>query len=387
MTASLQQSKENKPKWYIVLRWKDYQTNKWKTKWIKTDLLVSDNTKRKAEQKRLEVLAEWSSKIAINESDILFSEFLKQWLETAKHSISENTYFSYKSTIYKSICPHFEAKKIKLSDLKPYHIQDFYNSKLNEGLTANTICHFHANIHKALNYAVKTELIKENPADKIELPKKEKHIANYYTGEELKTLLKYAEGSALETVIYLAVWFGLRRGEIIGLKWDYIDFENKSLSIVGTVTDKGKTGSRIDNLKYRSRTKTESSMRTFPLTNDMVDYLKKLKEKQLKRQRSIKLYNMDWKDFVCVRPNGDLIPLDYVTRAFPRFLKNCGLRPIKLHELRHSNISLLIENGATMKEAQEWAGHSSYSTTANIYSHIEAKSKSKLTQTLQIILG
>ena len=88
-----------------------------------------------------------------------------------------------------------------------------------ENLSANTICHYHANIHKALDYAVKTERIKENPSDKIMLPKKEKHIAKYYTIDELKVLLDKAKGSSLETVINLAVWFGLRRGEIIGLKW------------------------------------------------------------------------------------------------------------------------------------------------------------------------
>lgn len=382
MTASIQ-VKANK--YYIVVSWKQ-DNGKRKQKWIKTDLTVVGNNKRKAEQKRIEVLREYETKISLTANDMLFSEFLKQWLEDTKKNISENTYYSYYQTIHSSICPHFDERKIKLCDLKPYHIQDFYNKKMEkEGLSANTICHYHANIHKALNYAVKTERIKENPSDNIELPKKEKHLAEYYTTDELKVLLEKARGAQLETVIYLAVWFGLRRGEIIGLKWEHIDLEKKTLSIVGTVTDKGASGSRIENLKYRVGGKTKSSVRAFPLTDEMVTYFQELKKKQLRNQKRIN-YNTDWIDFVCVRDNGDLIPLDYVSRAFPRFLKNNGLKPIKLHELRHSNISLLIENGASMKEAQEWAGHSSYSTTANIYSHIQAKSKERLSQTIQNLL-
>lgn len=382
MTASIQQ-KNNK--YYIVVSWKP-DGEKRKQKWIKTDLTVNGNNKRKAEQKRIEVLREFENKISLTANDMLFSDFLKNWLEDVKRNISENTYFSYRQTIYSSICPHFDERKIKLCDLKPYHIQDFYKKKMDEeGLSANTIWHYHANIHKALDYAVKTERIKENPANKIELPKKEKHIAEYYTADELKTLLEKAKGSPLETVIYLAVWFGLRRGEIVGLKWDCIDFEKKTLVIAGTITDKGSSGSRIKNLKYRVGGKTKSSVRSFPLTDEMVMYFQELKKKQEFNQKSIN-YNTDWLDFVCVRANGDIIPLDYISRAFPRFLKNNGLKQIKLHELRHSNISLLIENGASMKEAQEWAGHSSYNTTANIYAHIQAKSKEKLTQTIQNLL-
>lgn len=368
-----------------MVSWKP-DGEKRKQKWIKTDLTVNGNNKRKAEQKRIEVLREFENKISLTANDMLFSDFLKNWLEDVKRNISENTYFSYRQTIYSSICPHFDERKIKLCDLKPYHIQDFYKKKMDEeGLSANTIWHYHANIHKALDYAVKTERIKENPANKIELPKKEKHIAEYYTADELKTLLEKAKGSPLETVIYLAVWFGLRRGEIVGLKWDCIDFEKKTLVIAGTITDKGSSGSRIKNLKYRVGGKTKSSVRSFPLTDEMVMYFQELKKKQEFNQKSIN-YNTDWLDFVCVRANGDIIPLDYISRAFPRFLKNNGLKQIKLHELRHSNISLLIENGASMKEAQEWAGHSSYNTTANIYAHIQAKSKEKLTQTIQNLL-
>ncbi|MBE6756590.1 MAG: site-specific integrase [Ruminococcaceae bacterium] len=383
VTASVQ-TKGNK--YYIVLNWKSID-GKRKQKWVGTGLEVKGNNKRKAEQKRIEILQEWKDKITCNENEIMFSDFLILWLEETKYSISETTYYTYLTTVKNSICPFFKNRKIKLCELKPYHIQEFYNQKMEKDkVTANTIYHFHANIHKALDYAVKTERIKTNPSDSVSLPKKEKHIADFYTAEELKLLLDGAKNTKLETIVLLASWFGLRRGEIIGLKWQHIDFDSNTLSIKGTVTDKGKSGSRKKNMKYQEKAKTSSSIRTFPMPEAASAYLKELKAKQEKWQKS-PAFNAEFKDFVCIRPNGELIPLDYVTRNFPRLCEKCGLKRLKLHELRHTNISLLVDSGAAMKEVQEWAGHSSYSTTANVYAHVQSKSKIKLAENLANIIG
>lgn len=373
--------------YYIIINY--YQDGKRKQKWIKTELSVSGNNKRKVEQKRIEVLNEWKDKLVLNDRGVLFSDYLKLWLEETKHTISENTYFGYKQTIYNTICPYFESKKIALCDLKPYHIQEFYNMKMErDGVTANTVHHYHANIHKALRHAVKTERIMSNPADKekIELPEKQKHIADFYSADEMKRLLDYAKESSLETVIRLAAWFGLRRGEIVGLKWSSIDFSSKTLYVTGTVTDKGASGSKIENLHYVPTTKTTASLRSFPMSDFIIEYLLQVRECQEKRKQIYPNYNHKWDDFVCVRNNGDLIPLEYISRTFPELCKKAGLKRLKLHELRHSNISALLDSGASMKELQEWAGHKDYKTTANTYSHLQANSKKKMLEALEKIL-
>ena len=371
-------------RYYLVVSYsRDGKRNQ---KWIKTDYSVSGNNKRKVEQLRLQTINEWQDKVSLSDNDMLFSEFLKIWLEDIKHTISKNTYFSYRQIVLNSICPYFEEKKIKLCDLKPYHIQDFYKKKLDDDhVSANTIHHYHANIHKALAYAVKTERLLRNPADKVELPKKQKHIANFYSADELRTLLEAAKGTQLEPIVMFAAWFGLRRGEILGIKWECIDFETQTLHIVGTVKDKGESGSKIKNLYYEPAAKTSASIRSFPMSSSAVNYLFSLKAEQDERKKRPG-YNHQWDDFVCVRNNGDLIPLEYVSRYFPKLCEKAGLRRLKLHELRHTNISLLLESGASMKELQEWAGHSSYSTTANIYSHVQAKTKSKMTESLEKII-
>ena len=370
--------------YYIIIGY--YVGDTRKQKWIKTDLTVSGNNKRKIEQRRLELLREWQDKATLNDNQLLFSDFLMKWLDETKHTISENTYFSYRGTVHNVICPYFADKKIKLCDLKPFHIQDFYTFKLSNGVTANTIHHYQANIHKALSYAVKTERLKSNPADKVELPKKQKHIPVFYSTSELKNLLEYVKQTKIEPVVYLAAWFGLRRGEIIGLRWCDIDFDSKILYIRGTMTDKGASGSKLLNTHYVASAKTAASIRSFPMSDSTVEYLQKLKAEQDKRKGRVIRYNHKWDEFICVRDNGDIIPLEYVSRVFPQLCLKAGLKRLRLHELRHTNISLLIEAGASMKEVQEWAGHSSYNTTANIYAHIQAKTKSRLTQSLETML-
>lgn len=376
MTASIQ-TKSNK--YYVVLNW--MENGKRKQKWINTNLSIDGNNKRKAEKKRVEVLQEWEEKLsAVNHEDILFSDYLSKWLEETKCNISESTYSIYKMVIDGVICPYFAELGIKLSDLKTFHIQDFYTYKMkHDGISPNTIYHYHANIHKSLQYAVKTERIKNNPADNVELPKKKKYIADFYTADELKELIQAAKGTKIETVIYLAAWFGLRRGEICGLRWSSINFENKTLSVNGTLSN---------DLKYSNSAKTDTSIRTFPLTDEAVNYLQELKERQdSNRKRLKKHYNSDWLDYVCVKVNGDIIKPDFISRQVPLLCKRNGLRIITLHELRHSNISMLVASGASMKEIQIWAGHSDFSTTANIYSHIQEKSKIKLSESISSMLS
>lgn len=388
MTASIQTKGDM---YYIVLNWVETELEqgipkkKRKQQWVKSDIPVSGNNKRKIEAKRSEVLREWEDKITGNDNGMLFADWLSQWLEETQGQIAESTYFEYRKQIENSIAPYFREKKIKLRDLETYHIQEFYNMRLHT-VSANTVKHYHANIHKALSYAVKMGRLRKNPADNVELPEIKKRVADYYTTSELRQLLNNTSGSPIETIVYLAAWFGMRRGEIIGLRWSSVDLDRGVLSVTGVVKDKSKAGIKNRNLYYVPNPKTDSSIRSFPMSETAKKYLTELKAKQERWSKSPG-YNHDWDDFVCVRKNGDLIPLEYVTRTFPQLCEKSGMRPIRLHELRHTNLSLLLENGATMKELQEWAGHSSYSTTANIYAHVQAKSKEKLTATLEGILG
>ena len=233
----------------------------------------------------------------------------------------------------------------------------------------------------------RNERIKSNPADLVELPKKAKHIANYYDLDECKAIIDFAKDSPIEVVVFLAAWFGLRRGEIIDLKWEAIDFQSKTLSVIGTMSAWGEHGPTLEATHYKVTAKNSKSLRTFPMSDAAAEYLRKLKERQESLQQHRSNYNHTWDGFVCVKPNGDLISLEYVTKAFPKMTERARMKRLKLHELRHTNVSLLLNIGMNYKDLADWAGHSDVGTTMNIYAHLAVENKKRMTNALSQMLG
>lgn len=245
---------------------------------------------------------------------------------------------------------------------------------------------YHANIHKALKYAVKIDLIPTNPADKVERPKKNEFKGSYYSADEIHALTEVAEGTKLEIPVLLASFYGLRRSEVLGLKWDAIDFEANTLEVKHIVTQASIDGKKV--LVQADRAKTKSSLRTLPLVPHIRDRLLMLKGQQETYRRLCgKSYNRDYLGYLCVDEIGNIIRPNYVSEQFPKLLEKNGLRPIRFHDLRHSCASLLLANGVPMKQIQEWLGHSDFSTTANIYAHLDYASKLSSAQAMLEGLG
>ncbi len=368
MTATIAQKKGN---WYAVIQWRDSDGKQVK-KWRATGYTVKGNHVREAKAKANEIKREFELKQGIVSPDILFSDFLTLWLENKeRYSVRESTYHTYEKQINNIIVPYFKQKKIVLSDLTDEDIEQFYRYKIEtDDVKPETINRYHANIRKALSYAVKAKYITHNPCDTVNRPTGETYISDYYNESELKTLLTAAKGTVIETPVYLAAWFGLRRGECIGLRWSSIDFEKRTLIVNGVIKDKGKASTRNRDMYYDPMPKTKFSIRTLAMPDVAITYLRALKTTQEQRKQA-EGYNHQWDDFVCVRADGDLIPLENVTRAFPKLCKKCGLRPIRFHELRHSNISLLLSEGMDLKRIQQHAGHSDIRTTMNKYGHLQ----------------
>ncbi len=361
--------------YYIVLSYKDAD-GKRKTKWEATGLSVKRN-KKKAEALLLERRRNFMVPTAPAEirldDDILFSDFMLKWLEVTKSSIQITTYASYQGMVERIIVPYFRKRGIKLVDLKATDLQDFYTKQL-ERVKANSVIHYHANIHKALKYAVKIDLIPTNPADKVERPKKNEFKGSYYSADEIHALTEIAEGTKLEIPVLLASFYGLRRSEVLGLKWSSIDFERKSITINHKVTEQLVNGKYVPVVSDVMKNKT--SCRTLPLIPAVEAELLKQKEKQqLYRRLFGKSYRTDYLDFVCTDQEGKLLRPNFVTEHFEWLLRQYGLPHIRFHDLRHSCASLMVMNGVSMKQVQEWLGHSTFSTTADIYAHLDYKSK------------
>ena len=260
-----------------------------------------------------------------------------------------------------------------MADLKPSDIQAFYLEQLKR-VKANTVIHYHAIIHRALKYAVKTGLLPSNPADRVDRPKAERFVGSHYDSDEIKPLFDISVGTRLELPILFGAFYGLRRAEVIGLKWDAIDFERNTITIRHTVS-----AFTIDGKHYTvasDRTKTKSSMRTLPPVPTFKDRLLQCRKAQ-ENNRVLcgRAYCQDYLDYIMVDELGHLMRPSYLTAAFPALLEKHGMRRIRFHDLRHSCASLLLANGVPMKQIQEWLGHSDFTTTANIYAHLDYNSK------------
>ena len=363
--------------WYAVINYPDPQTSKRKQKWVSTKIPVREGRtthKKEAYPVMDSILADFKLKLELKDNDMLFSAWLLKYLDDTKNTRAESTNFSYRRTVTGSIAPWFDNRKLRLCDITTDHIQAFYNWKQSEdggSVKAATIKKYHSIIDPALRKASsgKQRRIEFNPAEDVALPKDDSVFeGDFYTADELKTLLKNAKGSKIETPVYLASWFGLRRGEAIGLRWDAIDFDRKTLRVKGVMRDKGKGGTRNRDMYYAPIAKTKTSLRTLKMPEACIEYLKKLKADQERRKKKAG-YNHEWDDFVCVRPNGDIIPLERVTRDFKNLCKRSGLKVIRLHDLRHTNCSLMIDNGASLVEAKDQLGHSNIHMTMK-YSHV-----------------
>lgn len=376
---------------YVVLNYRD-ENGKWKTPWISTNLPVKGNKKR-AENFMMDVRRNFippnvqriEEREAMQKGDILFTDFLLKWLRVAKSTVKLTTYASYEMMATRIIIPYFETLNIKLKELTTEDIQEFYNAQL-ERVSANTVIHYHAVIHRALKYAVKIKTIQSNPAVNVERPRKENFIGSFYDKKEINTLFDIIQGHPLEVAIKLAAFYGLRREEIIGLKWTAIDFENNTLTIQHTVTECNLDGKHIE--VASDTAKTDSSLRTMPLVTNFREMLLAKKEKQEHyRKLCGRSYCKEYLDYIFVNEMGERWKPRYLPDGFKRILEQNGLRRIRFHDLRHTCASLLLVNNVPMKKIQEWLGHSEFSTTANIYAHLDYQSKISSAEAMLTGLG
>lgn len=394
---------------YMVLSYKD-SSGKRKTKWFATGLPVKGNKKRaeamlaekrktfdpaveeaKKRQKSIsngvrttEAIVDFKL-IQKSGAKLLFTDYLEQWLKVVRFSIKEITFSSYKTMVENVINPYFRELNIALTDLQASDIQTFYALQL-ERVKPNTVIHYHAVIHKALKHAVKIDLLPSNPADKIERPKKNSFQAGFYDANEMNLLFDAVKGTRLEIPVMLAAFYGLRRSEVIGLKWDSVDFNRNTITIRHTVTTYNIDGKHVT--VASDTTKTKSSMRTLPLVPVFRERLAALQAEQKENRRLCGMcYNSDYIGYVFVDEMGNRIKPNYLSNAFGKLLANNGLRVIRFHDLRHSCASMMLANGVAMKQIQEWLGHSDFSTTANIYAHLDFNSKLSSAEAMMTGLG
>ncbi|WP_339125266.1 MULTISPECIES: tyrosine-type recombinase/integrase [Fusobacterium] len=366
--------------YHVVVYWINPITKEQESKSKSTGLKVKGN-KKKAEEIEEAFFQEVKEKYkdAYQEDKIekkekiKFLDFLEQSITNSKNSIEYPTYKSYRDQ-QRIINKFFSIKNLDLEAVTVADILDFYSYLSNiRKNTNNTVIHYHALLRKTFTEAHIRKLIKENIMLEIPRPKKEKYISEVFNLKEINIFLNHIKGHQFELEMNLAIFYGFRRSELLGLRFSVIDFDNNTILVNTKITSSEK-----EKLVAKQKMKNDSSYRIMPL----LDSVKKLIIQRMERIKKDKyffksVYTKKWEGFICVVENGELIKPGRLTRTFRKLINECGLKEIRLHDLRHSCATLLYEQDIQLKDIQMWLGHSDIQTTANIYSHFDYTRKEK----------
>ena len=381
MTGSLQ---TKSGKYYIVL----YVNGK--QKWISTGILVEGNNLRKAQKHMRAVLVDYEEKKIDLDENILFVDYVKLWLEEKKYEVELNTWESYEMYVNSIIEPYFSKRKFKLQDMTPQDIKTFFKY-LQKGSppyvaphSIESIKKYRVYINGAFKMAMEDSIIAYTPVDRVSLkksPEAESFKGDFYSGEEANILLDIFETEPMLPAVQLALFYGLRRSEILGLRWTAVDFKNNVIRIERTVVQ-NKT------IVDKKRTKNKKSLRTMPLTDSMKSMLQRLKKEQVANQL---LFGNVYKqsDYICRLADGTPLTPNYITHRFRKVLdKNVHkIKPIRFHDLRHTSASLLLAEGYSLHDIKLWLGHESIKST-EIYAHLQAVDKistaEKMSEIIQV---
>jgi integrase len=349
-------------------------------------------TRKEVQEKIREALNQKDKGMLSEPSKLTLQEWLKTWLEDYKQrELKESTWESYKSLIEDYINP--DLGMVKLSKLRTNDIQRFYNEKLTNGrkrnvkkdgeeitgLSTRTVKYIHTVLSGALKQAVKEGLIPANPADATTQPRQVKKEITPLSAEQVRYFLDNIKANWLYPVFVTDLGTGLRRGELLGLKWDVVNLKDGTATIRRSLIQvKGKVFLQED-------TKTKSSTATVKLPNTVVKELRKVKKQQAQYKLILGKAYQD-SDFVFTWPDGRYIRPDYLYHQYKNLLKENGLPDTRFHDLRHTFCTMLLESGEELSTVSKLARHSSFSITADIYGHLTTNMQNQAAEKIDAIL-
>jgi integrase len=326
-------------------------------------------TKRDAERRLREVLLSLEQGSYVKPNRMTVGELLRQWLKDyASMNTTDRTQESYRSIVERHLIEG--VGRTPLADLQAQNIQGYYAKKLSEGradgkggLSARSVVYHHRILSKALDYGVKMGLVVRNVAKVVEPPRAARVTMQTLSPEEVGRFLDVAKDTDYYVYFATLLYTGLRRGELLALRWRNLDLGSGELSVV-------ETAYRLGSGEYRIKEpKTSQSRRTVVLPHSLVELLKayRFDQELLRIQLGIGL-NAD--DFVFIRPDGSPMNPSAVTLAFRRIIKKSGLKRIRIHDLRHTHATLMLRAGIHPKVVSERLGHASIGITLDTYSHV-----------------
>ena len=343
---------------------KDAATGKYKYQWVSVK-----GTKKDAEKRLSEVLHQLDTGTFMKPGKTTLGEYMERWLQDyVWPNLAPRTAEGYESIIRCHLTP--ALGKIPLTQLKPEHLQRYYSDKLTGGrydgkgaLTPTTVSHHHTCIHRALKMALQWGLISRNPADAITPPRPQRSDIHTMNEDDLRAFLEAAKKTPYYAIFYLALSTGMRRSELLALRWCDVD-----LILCQIYVTRSLHHLRTGELVFRAP-KTAKGRRMVSLSPSAVSILREHEEKQKLDQAMLGI-PLKEDDLIFSNLEGKPLLPDTVSHAWVKLVKRTGLDGIRFHDARHTHASLLLTQGVHPKVVQERLGHATISTTLDLYSHV-----------------
>ena len=338
-------------------------------------------TKRKAQEELTRLLAHRNEGTYVDPTKMTLAEYLRHWLTAdIDRRVAARTAARHRGIVENNIIPRLGH--VPMRRLTAVHIEGFEAELQREGwmkrrrqpkaangevpastekrgLSAQTVQHVHRTLSQALAHAVRLEVLFKNPAQQVKPPKPNRHEIKILGKDEIGELLKAAKGTPLYLPVLVAVTTGLRRGELLGLRWSDLDLNAGTLTVHQSME-------RVKGEIAFKAPKTKTSRRSITLPAITVQAMQEHRVEQAEERLKLGL-GRDPRGVVFTRASGEPLDQDSLSKAFVRLVAAAGVTPITLHGLRHTHISHLLMDGVHIKVVSERAGHANVNITLSVY--------------------
>lgn len=323
---------------------------------------IGKMSKSEADAKKREILSKVDKGVRDEQAgSTTVEQFLSSWLDATRDRLAPRTAERYASIVKLHVVP--VIGNVKLSKLEPEHLRKLYKAVRDKSLSNQTCLHVHRALHTALQYGIREErILSENVANRVKAPATEKRERTPLNRDQVRFLIASGKRTRLELPIALTAVTGLRRGELLALRWQHVDLDKGSMFVAESLEHSRATSQRIRFKEPKSRT----SRRVIPLAPECVGLLRSHKAQQQEEKDAAGVAYAD-NDLVFPNPDGQPWPPDTFSTQFAQLAKSVGMRGFRFHDLRHAFASLTLADGVSIKEVQTLMGHSSPVVTLSVY--------------------
>jgi integrase len=349
-----------------------YKRGRSKTWYLLYDLPKAHGDKRKqcsvrigkmpkshAEARKREILRRVDQGTWQSAPSLTVEKFLRLWLDATRPRLAAKTHERYSSLVQLYVLP--VIGQLRLGKVEPKHLRQLYQSMIEKGLSKQTALHVHRALHTAFAYGVREErILGENIVSLVKAPQPDARTPMNISREQVRAVILAAKGGRLEIPVILAATTGLRRGELLALRWSDVDLDHASVHVLQSLEQTRTNGVRVKSPKSRS------SRRLVPIAPECVEMLRKHKAEQGVTRTP------EYSDNDLVMPNtdGSPWPPDNFSAQFSKLARTAGCRGFRFHDLRHAFATLTLSSGTSIKDVQNLLGHSSASLTLSTYAHV-----------------